>query len=180
MIRVLAIDPGMKHTGVALVDEHGVSCATTLAYTAAVNTDRARMRARCDDICQRLDDLLATWHHDVVVMEQFDIRADVRSNAIAATQGIYLEGWLTHFLVEARGEIVHLQTPLEVFSPKLDYSIYWYLGANKIRGLDKEEELRKLAELMPGGVNCHGARDQIQAAAHGIKYIYDHQRLFDL
>ena len=178
MLRVLAIDPGMRHTGVALVDERGVSCACTLAYTKPVHTDRALMRARCDDICGRLDLLLATWTHDVVVLETFDIRSDVKSNATAATQGIYLEGWLTHFLVEERGELVHLQTPMETFSPRLDYSIYWYLGANKLHGLEKEEELRRLAALMPGGDKCHGERDQIQAAAHGLKYIYDHERLF--
>lgn len=178
MIRVLAIDPGMRHTGVALVDDRGVSCACKLAYTVPVGTDRTLMQARCDSICERLDLLCSTWKHDVIVMEQFDIRADVKSNALAATQGIFLEGWLAHFLIEERGEQLHMQTPLEVFSPKLDYSIYWYLGAGKLKDKAKEDELRALAALMPGGENCHGDRDQIQAAAHGLKYVYDHKRLF--
>lgn len=178
MLRVLAIDPGMKHTGVALVDERGVSCATTLAYKAPVGTDRDKMRERTEDICAKLDELLTAWKHDIVVMEQFDLFSEGKSNATAVTQGIFLEGWLTCFLAVDRGEELHKQVPAAVFSPFLDFSIYWYLGANKPKGLVKEEELRRLAELMPGGENCHGARDQIQAAAHGLKYIYDHERLF--
>ena len=179
MMRVLAIDPGMKHTGVALVNEVGVVCACTLAYAKPVKTDRAAMMERCESICERLGWLLGSWEHDVVVVEQFDLRHDFQANAMSATQGIWLEGWLLRYLCEDMGEEVHLQTPLETFSPRLDYSIWWYLGANKPKGMEKEDELRYLARHMPGGENCHGARDQIQAAAHGLKYILDHERLFD-
>ena len=179
MLRVLAIDPGMKHTGVALVDELGVSCATTIGYTQPVYTDRDLMCERCRSITERLRDLLTEWPHDVVVLEQFDIHFEGKGKAMTATQGIFLESWLLGNLLDDEPE-VHLQTPLEVFSPNLERSIYWYLGTRKKKAKTKEDELRALAEFMPGGYNCHGERDQIQAAAHGLKYVYDHHRLFEI
>ncbi|MBQ6524906.1 MAG: hypothetical protein IJI12_09675 [Atopobiaceae bacterium] len=188
MMRVLAIDPGMKHTGVALVDERGVVRACTLDSTKykPVKTSRPAMIERGKNLCTQLGTLLTCWEHDVVVVEQFDLHFNDDgtprkgiSNAMSATQGIWFEGWLLHYLCVDMEEDVHPQTPTEVFSPRLTYSIWWYLGANKPRGLEKEDELRYLARHMPGGENCHGARDQIQAAAHGIKYILDHERLFD-
>lgn len=175
MIRVFAIDPGTKHTGVALVDEYGVSCAQTLRFADTLGTDNAAIFDRASEIAERLQPLLDAWRHDVVVIEGYEpFVRNGRVNAAAATQVPILVGYLARFL---KDENLHPQTSREVLNPVGRESIYWHYGVNT-RGHGPEECRKMLMAKVPGGTKCRTDHERA-AAAHALWYIAEHQRLFN-
>ncbi len=170
MIRVLAIDPGTTYTGVALVDERGVSCCQTIKFLQPCGLDNAAIFDRAEQIAERLAPILATWKHDVVVMEGWKYYGSI-ANENSATQTPILVGWLAR---ELRGENLHPQSSSQVFNKKDPGNIYRPFGID----LDKPNE-KRLADLMRKIPDGEKAKDEHQrsAVAHAVYYIREHNRL---
>lgn len=113
MLRVLAIDPGVNHVGVVLIDEYGVSCAMTLAFKGAVKGNYLAVAERCREIAAAITPLLVEWKHDVTVMESWTYMAS-RSNASSIWETPYTIGYLQHLIEEADGKPCVLQSSPEV------------------------------------------------------------------
>ena len=177
MIRVLAIDPGTRNTGVALVDERGVSCAARIRFSEPLGTDNAAIIARSGELAERLQPILDAWRHDVVVLEGYTPWSYGDGNAAATTQLLILVGWLSCHL---KAENLHIQYSDDVLAPSREHSIFWHLGINPraTKGMDKVARLRLLEGYLPGGEKCKGDKDMIAAAAHGLWYVREHERLF--
>lgn len=170
MIRVFAIDPGTDHTGVALVDDHGVSCCQTIRFLEPCGRDNRAIIRRAGEIAKRLEPLLAAWRHDVVVMEGWEYYPS-QNNANSATQTPVLVGYLASFLQD---ENLHPQTSAEVFNRYRKTNVYSTYGVSTADPNDKR--LRELMRRIPDGQK---AKDEHQraAVAHAVYYIREHERL---
>ena len=172
MKRVLAIDPGTRKTGVALLDEHGVSCAATLRFPDACGEDVYSLVARVAEIGDRLMDLLTAWGHDVVVVEAFTTFAGSQARANAWTwQTPHLVGYLQHFLeTEDAGTPVIWQTSSQVY--RFGSGLYGLMRLPKGYGAKGMAPKARVAimEKFPGGDKCR-SDDTRSAACHGIYYL---------
>lgn len=175
MLRVLAIDPGTRHTGLALVDEYGISCAQTIqGRGGSLGTDNALIIERCEQIADEVERLCLCWPHDVVVLEGYEpFVRDGRVNAGSALQTPML---VSYIAAKLRGENIHLQYSREVL--RHAGGIYALYGI-KAKGREPEECRKALMEKVAGGSKCHTDHERA-AAAHALWYIAEHQRLFDI
>lgn len=169
MIRVLAIDPGTTHTGVALVDERGVSCAQTLRFPDMRTVDNAAIFDRAQAIAERLEPILTAWRHDVVVLEGYQYFGSI-SSAYSATQTPILVGYLARFL---KGENLQPQHSPELFNKNRAGNVWRRYGVNPDG--TTEQRLRELMRKIPGGDK---AKDEHQraAVAHAVFYISKAER----
>lgn len=176
MKRVLAIDPGTRHTGLALVDEHGVSCAQTVSFPGkSLGTDNAAIIERCELIAQAVKRIAWSWPHDIIVMEGYEpFVVNGRVNAAAAVQCPFLVGYIAKELHD--DEVVHIQYSREVLRPV--GGIYALYGI-KAKGMEPEEARKKLMEKVPGGYKCHTDHERA-AAAHALWWLHEDARLFEI
>ena len=162
MTRVLAIDPGIGHTGVVLFDEYGISLVKTISFREPVNGDCRAVAQRCRDIRDALAPLLAEWEHDVTVMEGWTFMGK-RSNASSIWETPWASGYLQCLIEEADGRNITLQT-----SPE------------SLRGTGNKAERKIWIKRIPGW-NKLTNEHTISAAIHGWRYIEESSRprLFD-
>ena len=172
MLRVLAIDPGTRKTGVCLLDEYGISCAATLRFPDACGEDVYSLVARVAEIGDRLYDLLTAWEHDVVVVEAFTTFAGSQTRANAWTwQTPHLVGYLQHFLETEDGDKpVIWQTSSQVyrFGSGL-YGMYRLPKGYGAAGMAPKARVAIL-ERVNGGDKCR-SDDTRSAACHGLYYL---------
>lgn len=172
MLRVFAIDPGMTHTGLALVDETGVSCTQTIKILRPCGLDNNAIFERAREIAERLQPILAEWKHDLVVMEGWKYYSGL-ANEHSATQTPLLVGWLA---AELRGEHLCSETLQPVF--QTSDAVFNRTKAGNIWRMFPEVNpsqgnAKRLADLMkhiPGGDK---AKDEHQraAVAHAVWFI---------
>lgn len=156
---VVAIDPGMRHTGLVHMEGWHVLDAKTIAFRKGVGQDNLLARERAGEIAQEVTAWLASHDHACVVLEGF--------TGFTSRQGVY--AWQTPFLVgyllrELATESVALQTSRQVLNPRSTGNVARYANA-MAEGRDPFESGGKLI------TNEHLR----SAAAHGI-YYYQRER----
>lgn len=175
MLRVLAIDPGTSHTGLALVDEYGINCAQTIhGRGGSLGTDNALIIERCEQIADEVERLCISWPHDVVVIEGYEpFVHQGRVNAQAATQTPILVGAICDRL---RHENLHPQYSSVVL--RQSGGVYGLYGI-RAKGMDAKLARVKLMEKVAGGTKCRTDHERA-AAAHALWYLAEEARLFDI
>ena len=175
MTRVLAIDPGTRSTGVALVDDRGVLWTKTISFKEPCGTDNEAIFRRASEIVEALLLSVDFKDCDVVVMEGYEpFVTNGRVNATAATQLPILVGWLGYFLQDA--PVLHVQYSREVLGNAKSsiYGIYHIATKNKT----PEQCRLDLMARVPGGELCRTDHERA-AAAHALWYLHEDMRLFD-
>ena len=159
MTRIIAIDPGVEHTGLVYMDEREIFCCKTLTHRDSIAqdgftkagkprrlVDQRKLAARARSIACAVRDFVAANPHDAVVVEGFQqFTTGNRANA-DTFKTPYLCGYIAR---ELDGENVIVQTSTEV-----------------LRGIDRAATVN----AYPGGRGC--TNDHVRAAAcHGIYYL---------
>lgn len=173
MLRVLAIDPGCRHTGLALVDEYGISCTQTIpGRGGALGTDNSAIIQRSREIADEVERLTLCWPHDVVVIEGYEpFMLNGRGNAASAVQIPTLFGAICDRL---RHEVLHPQLSSVVL--RHQGGIYSLYGI-RAKGKRPEDARKELMEKVPGGSKCKTDHERA-AAAHALWYLNEEARLF--
>ena len=171
MIRVLAIDPGTRDTGVVLMDEKGISCAQTIHFNDACGNDCHAVAFRARQLRDRLAPIVTLWKHDVIVMESWTSFSEKTGRANSATwQTPYAIGYLQCLVEELDGKDMVPQTSTEVFGVRRVKSFCY--GAHS---QDEVEAMKRAAaKKIQGGQKL--TNEHLRSAAlHGLYYLKYHK-----
>lgn len=151
-MRLVAIDPGTRNTGLVWMSESRVLDAETVSFSEACGQDQDALRTRCRAITSRVAAWMAERPHDLAVIEGFTGFASGRRGAFAF-QTPFLVGYLIAALPSERFE---LQTSADVLNPSRRGNCAW--AKRRTAAGD---------EVMPGALQCTNDHER-SALAHGM------------
>ncbi len=151
-MRLVAIDPGTRNTGLVWMSERRVLDAATVSFSESCGQDQDALRTRCRAITSRVAAWMAERPHDLAVIEGFTGFSGRRRGAFAF-QTPFLVGYMLGALPSERFE---LQTSASVLNPRTPGNLAWV-----------KREAAAGTEVMPGSLACTNDHER-SALAHGM------------
>lgn len=118
-MRIVAIDPGVRNTGIVYMDETHIIRAKSLSFKDGVGIDNAALDWRCEEIWRALDFFLLQYPHDVVVVEGFTPFPGMKAARSTSHQTPWLIGYMLHGFHRQEHYYV-IQTSKQVLNPRTE------------------------------------------------------------
>ncbi len=151
-MRLVAIDPGTRNTGLVWMSESRVLDAATIGFAESCGQDNVALLRRCRAITARLAAWMAERPHDVTVLEGFTSFGG-RHQGACVFQTPFLVGYLLGALPSERFAI---QTSADVLNPSRRGNCAWV-----------KRRTAAGDEVMPGALQCTNDHER-SALAHGM------------
>ena len=100
-MKVLAIDPGTRNTGIVCLEDNSIIHARCLSFKESIKDDQEKLLSRSDDIADIVINCIKMFKPDVVVIEGF-VNFGVRSN-VYTSQTPFLVGVLCESIIRCSG-----------------------------------------------------------------------------
>ena len=155
-MRVIAIDPCMRFTGVVYMDERRVICCKTIRFLDPLRQDQESMRIRAHSIASQIKNWIADKPYDAIVIEGFNYQKRHINASIFQTP------YLCGFLASEFGDVnLTMQTSSQVLNTNAPRNVAYIK-----RALDRGYEIM-LSDAQRLCTNDHLR----SACAHGFYYL---------
>ena len=136
-MRILGIDPGIATVGFGIVDAQRASALQMVRYGAILTEAGLPLATRLYQINQDLEELINTFHPDVIAVEELFFNTNITTGiAVAHGRGIIL------FTAEKMGIPIFEYTPSQV-----KQAVVGYGKAEKKQVMDMTRRLLKLNSI---------------------------------
>lgn len=169
-MNIIAIDPGMRNTGIVYMSELSIVCSKTISGPSVKN-DNYKSIERAERITQQILVFMADKPHETVVIEGYAGGFAGRQNAYSH-QTPFLFGYIIRALQSASEPYV-VQLSSEVLNPRSKRSVISYEDAYPNKNRSKVNALERSGWR---GVETLKSDHTRAAALHGIYYYHGKER----